>query len=273
MGYAMIGRRWAMVLIATFLLSAVPDAWRARGQEGPWPAPTAGSTGGGSSTSRGPPVAAPGLDDAQLQDPAFERFLDPRLLARAWERQDAASLTDMALLLAEGERVLLRSHKAFRPDHLLELAAYVAADLDDHATLERLARAAEARKDAALADLVKQADQLMATPTADRHDWASDIESISRHSLSVHQATLRHIRVIRICGDQESLDELKKAIQALPDLTPTQKAHALKAIADHSKNIKKSNPALRPTIHKLDRLARIYPPTRPTAGPLATADL
>ena len=62
------------------------------------------------------------------------------------------------------------------------------------------------RRDAALAALVKEAD---------RHDWASDIESISRYSLSVHQATLRHIRVIRICGDRESLDELKKTIQAL----------------------------------------------------------
>jgi len=249
------------------LISLGIAAGRARGLIDP----AAAQAGGTTPLTGSPPIVPAGAHpvalDAGLLDPAFNRLVNARLLAQAWERQDAALLTDMALLVAEGERILMRPHQAFRSDHLLELAAYVAADLDDHPTLKRLAKAAEVRQDAALAALVKQADQLMATPTADRHDWASEIESISRHSLSVHQATLRHIRVIRICGDRESLDELKKAIEALPDLTPTQKEHAVKAVEDHTNNLKQSNPALRHTISKLVRLTQIYPSPRSSAGP------
>jgi hypothetical protein len=265
----MMGQRRVLIAISFVLFSLGVAAGRVRALHDPAAAQAGGTTPRIGSPPIVPSDAHPGAEDADLQDSAFNRLMNARLLARAWERQDAALLMDMALLLAEGERILMRPHHAFRSNDLLELAVYVAADLDDHVTLKRLAKAAELRRDAALAALVKQADQLMATPSADRHDWASDIESISRHSLSVHQATLRHIRVIRICGDRESLDELKKAIQALPDLTLAQREHAVKAIEDHTKNLKQCNPALRTTISKLVRLTQIYPSPRSAAGPEA----
>ena len=48
----------------------------------------------------------------ELVDPAFGQYIDIRLLWQGWGSMDAGMLTDAALQLAEGERVLMRSHKA-----------------------------------------------------------------------------------------------------------------------------------------------------------------
>src|SRR5690348_10316522 len=55
-----------------------------------------------------PPSAA---NLAEFSDPAFARYVDVYAAGRALLDGDAAALTDAALALAEGERVLLRQHK------------------------------------------------------------------------------------------------------------------------------------------------------------------
>src|SRR5262245_61010621 len=81
-----------------------------------------------------------------VDDPAFERYVDMEALAEAWEDRDAEALTDIGLQLAEGERVLLRSHKGITAEQVLTVAARLAADQRDKKTLQRLSRAAEAQK-------------------------------------------------------------------------------------------------------------------------------
>src|SRR5690349_11388462 len=68
-----------------------------------------------------PPSATPPTDSemgepimvyslpAELTDPAFDKYVDISLLGRAWSSKDSALLTDIALQLAEGERVLMRA--------------------------------------------------------------------------------------------------------------------------------------------------------------------
>lgn len=83
-----------------------------------------------------------GLPD-ELQDPAFDRYVDLMLLVQALEARDPSAIADGALQLAEGERTLLRAHKAFSAAAALKLAARVAGEKKDQATLDRLTRFAQ----------------------------------------------------------------------------------------------------------------------------------
>lgn len=200
--------------------------------------------------------------ELEFSDPAFDRFFDQHMLAMAWLKQDASSLADVGLLLGEGERVLLRTRKNFESQKLLELAAYLAGDDEDHKTLERLAKAAELRGDKKLASLVKDSIKLMATPNADVHNIPLVAGADAAHFKAVHEATLRHLRVIAICGDKESVEALKKAIENMEELTKAQKEYIYKAAEDHSANLIRTNPELRSTINMLDRLGRSFSSVR-----------
>src|SRR5437764_15129181 len=80
---------------------------------------------------------APAL--AQERDPAYDRFVDLDQLSTAWEQKDPELLTDIALQLLEGERVLLRPNKYITADQVFNLAIKVAADTKDTPALKRLA--------------------------------------------------------------------------------------------------------------------------------------
>jgi hypothetical protein len=197
----------------------------------------------------------PSAPQSNSNDPAFDTFCNLRLLAKAWEQQDASGLADSALLLSEGERVLLRQRKSLVATHLLEIAVYAAAATGDKDTLSRLAHEAERREDAKLSELVKTAPDLLATPNKPPAAPVDNAPHSARsHGAAVHRATLRHIFVIRLCGDKESLDSLKQSIAEHPDMTAEQKEHAIKRIADHSLTVDHSNPALRPTLRFLEEL-------------------
>ena len=86
-------------------------------------------------------VAEPQIPD-ELQDRAFDQYVDMVRLQEAWDRLSAAALADAGLQLAEGERVLFRSHKALPADAVLKAAANIAVEKRDKQTLERLAKAA-----------------------------------------------------------------------------------------------------------------------------------
>lgn len=91
-----------------------------------------------------------------VDDPAFDRFVDLELLGAAIWDLDAAALADAGLQLAEGERVLHRSHKAgITARHVLKKAALLAAKKNDKATLQRLNRAAKRMGDEVLVSHVK----------------------------------------------------------------------------------------------------------------------
>jgi hypothetical protein len=64
--------------------------------------------------------------------------VDVLVLGEAWDYHDAAWLADVGFQLIEGERVLLRPHKALDAGKILVLATHVAADRKDQATLARL---------------------------------------------------------------------------------------------------------------------------------------
>ena len=65
---------------------------------------------------------------SDLADPAFDRYVDLSLLGTAWDLGDASLMTDVALQHTEGQRVLMRPHRAIVPEKLLEVAARLAIE-------------------------------------------------------------------------------------------------------------------------------------------------
>lgn len=202
-----------------------------------------------------PLVANSAIDVAQvdLDDPAFDRLVDRVLLARAWQDHDPALMADLGLQLAEGERILFRPHKAFESGRIIELAVYLAVDVNDKITLDRLSHVAKKTNSKHLSRLILEAPDLMKNPSADAHPIASSIESISPTSLAAHQAIVREIRALRISGDRAGLESLGKYVKSRKDLHDTQHQHIGKLINDASSA--SSMPlSLKTTITKLDRL-------------------
>ncbi len=90
--------------------------------------------------SSGSPAAAP-------TDPGFSGYFDEEAFRQAAGTMNAGAIADLALKLAEGERVLLRPHASgINSTAVLGLAVRVATETKDAATLERLAAAAEKGK-------------------------------------------------------------------------------------------------------------------------------
>ncbi len=80
-------------------------------------------------------------------DPAFSRYVDLTLLERAMSDLNASLLADVALELAEGERVLVRPHECgLTSDKLVAKAAALALRMNDPETIKRLEQAADAMK-------------------------------------------------------------------------------------------------------------------------------
>jgi hypothetical protein len=206
---------------------------------------------GGSST--GHPIPA----YASSNDPAFDVFVNVRHLAHAWARQDSSELTDLALLLAEGERLLMRNRKDITSAHLLEIVACCAAACGDRNSLARLEKVAENRHDQVLQAFIADASKLIPAQANGSKTPSSD-EASSRHSTLVHRATQRHILVIRICGDKESLDSLKKSVMDMSDLSAAQKDGLTQLISDNASSIAKSRPDLRATVQLLERIVEHY---------------
>lgn len=191
-----------------------------------------------------------------LDDPPFARHVDLILFGIAWDNQDPALLTDLGLQLMEGERVLFRPHKAIKSQQVLELAANLAADRHDRATLARLTRVAEQRNDGPLGRLLSQLTEK--APQESDHPIAHAIEDLTPASLQAHQALIRRIRAARYAGSQEGLDKLDKYSDRLSYLHPAQQSHIDKEIKKARANIK-GKTSMHDLVVILDRLAAITP--------------
>jgi hypothetical protein len=215
------------------------------------PRPISGSTLP-STASGDPPCVIP----ADLDDPAFAQHTNVLLLGVAWDNQDPALMTDVGLQLAEGERILMRPHRAIRSDRVLELAANLAGDRHDKATLARLARVANVRRDKRLKELVVRMAAESEKP--DTHPIAHAIEDITPSALEAHRAAIRRIRAARYAGSVEGLDKLDKYFDELPYLHKAQQDHIDKEIAKARAGISKVS-TLHDLVVTLDRLAAITP--------------
>ena len=154
----------------------------------------------------------------ELQDPAYDRYVNMADLAVAWRSQDAAALTDAALLLLEGERILMRPHAKLPADKVLQLAAKVAAEKQDKTTLDRLKKAAELHGKKELAAQLTASNKL-ASAVRSEEGLSIAVDAVTPEEFAAFHDLADRIRAARIAGDPTELQNLKEAIltgQALP---------------------------------------------------------
>ncbi len=238
-------------LAAVALIVSVPFLLDSTAQEGKAPAAVTGTT-----TAAPAPATAP-----DLNDPAFDRYVDLMLLGKAWNELDPALITDCALQLAEGERILMRSHKAVSSKQLLELAAKVAADKRDTATLDRLATVCNATKNTATLEQVTSARKLAgATRKVDPAMSVSAVDT-SPDQLALYQEAINGSKAAGILGDSIYFENLEAGLadktSVLVNLSEAQKNHLKKIMGEARDTMpKESAPGLAETLTKLKDASR-----------------
>ncbi len=215
------------------------------------------------------PAAAPAapaaaevmVDLSTISDPAFDRYVDLVLLGSAWDAMDAGLMTDCALQLAEGERILMRNHKAINSKQVLALAVKVAAEKRDTAALDRLASVCESTKNTAVSDQIASAKKLAGQSR--KVDPAVNVSAIdtSPTQLAIYQEAINGAKAATISGDATYFKNLEAGLNdkesMLASLTESQRAH-LKKIMGESRELmpKEASPQLTDTLEKLKGVSR-----------------
>ncbi|QDU28305.1 hypothetical protein ETAA8_34050 [Anatilimnocola aggregata] len=238
-----------VAIAAAALLIGVPFLLSTEAQEGKV-APTAAAA-----------VEAPAPLDFDLVDPAFDRYVDILLIGQAWDTLDPVLLTDCAMQLAEGERILMRSHKAVSSKQLLELAAKVAADKRDTATLDRLANVCGATKNTATLEQVAAARKLAGSSRKVDPAMSVSATETTPDQLALYQEAINGAKAAGILGDATYFDNLEEGLadkeSVLVTLSETQRSHLKKIMGDARGSMpKESNAQLTDTLAKLKDASR-----------------
>lgn len=171
----------------------------------------------------------------ELRDVSFDRYIDLLLLGEAWERLNPALMADVALQLAEGERVLLRKHKAFSAMELLNITVKIAIDRHDRETLERLQKYFEKVGDVAMVASLKATQKLAGETREIDPAFLISVEDTSYESYSVYREIIGEAKAAQYVDDRETIDALEAQIDRLAELSQKQKYH-LRAIMNQSRD-------------------------------------
>ena len=145
-------------------------------------------------------------------DAGFDGFANLGMLAVAWRQMDPVLVTDVALRFAEGERVLLRSHKAITTGQVFDLAIRVATEKRDKATLARLAKALEKSGDRTR---LEQVNLSMKVAGAARASDPSLQEGTPEELAAIRKLQFQ-IDAARIDGNGETLKHLETGLADAP---------------------------------------------------------
>ncbi|HUY32797.1 MAG TPA: hypothetical protein VMV69_08445 [Pirellulales bacterium] len=138
-----------------------------------------------------PPAPAPTLD------PGFGPQIDENL-ARAVHEGDAGLLTDTALQLAEGHRVLLRPHKELPTTGVMRMACRLGAERGDAASLDRLAKAAQTCGDKQLGDDIRAAQKTASAARSPQPTLLASVLDTPAETFALYRACLQDIRAARL---------------------------------------------------------------------------
>jgi hypothetical protein len=221
-------------------------------------------------TAKAPP--APVVEE----DPAFERYVDIAELADAWEDLDSAKLADIGLQLAEGERVLLRSHKGVTAEQVLTAAARIATEKGDSKTLQRLARAADAQKREGLATQVRAGLLKSKASRSGNPALKVQIDQADLDDVAALKALLEQITAARLSGDTAMLALIARDARTVRG-TDLQRKMVLKAVTDAQAALKEAKgDDVASALNKLSGMSRgtakkvdLPPPLPQAVAPLA----
>lgn len=168
---------------------------------------------------------APYVLPAELDDAPFAQYVDISLLGQAWAAKDAALLTDLALQLASGERILLRAHKAGSSRDLLGLAVKVAQSADDKAALERVAQAAGYLKYDDIVAMTKSSGKLAGASRKDEPALSVSVDQMPAEGFAAYGWLVNQVRSVELLGDKAALDAIEKWSESATGLTEAQKTY------------------------------------------------
>lgn len=158
-------------------------------------------------------IAKEESEDGQVSDPAFDQYVDMKLLGIAYSKLDPAGLTDGALQLAEGERVLKRSHKGMKAADVLEAAIRLASQKGDKASLERIAKHAQATNNQALSARITSLLQLAAVPRAAGAELK--LEDGSEEENRIAELVRQDVEGARLEGGAAKIDDITEFVKAV----------------------------------------------------------
>ena len=92
-----------------------------------------------------------------LADHGFDSYVSQEQIQQASDSGDPVFMTDVALQLAEGERVMHRSRRGITSAQMMKMAAKVAVNQGDNETLSRISRAVAKMGDS---DLTREINQI-----------------------------------------------------------------------------------------------------------------
>ena len=161
-------------------------------------------------------------------DPAFKSFIDLDQVGDALAGLDAARITDCALLLAQGEKVLLREHRGVSSAKLFTVALKVAADNRDEVTLKRLDKALRGSDNAELTALLSVS--LLQAKTRKVDPFTN--EKVSPESRALHASLSNEISLAKNLNDRPHLEHLQQTVSSMPELTTNHREHLHRQIKD-----------------------------------------
>lgn len=175
----------------------------------------------------------PAPQAAAVQDAAFDRFADLSILDDAMKGGRADVVLDLALQLAEGERVLLRSHKAVSADELFAAALQLASETGDKDTLARLSKAAKGLNKTELAGKIAAAEKLgAASRSAAGPELSLPVESTSLEAFALFKATLNSVKAAKVAKDVDELQLIDAELEKSEIFDDAQKQTLKKVLSD-----------------------------------------
>ena len=204
--------QWFCVFVAGFAVTGLTMATVVAADEKPADAQVATSR---ASVQVESPEPQEPLAWDEVEDPAFDRYVDLGLLALAWEKLNPALMTDVALQLREGERILARPHKAVRSEQLLGVALRMATQQHDKETLTRLEKALAAGAAEQLQAQLKATKALLADSRGNNVGKV-DPDTTSVEAFAQFKALKQELLRARLLNDQQTLEQLRNELALLP---------------------------------------------------------
>jgi hypothetical protein len=201
------------------------------------------------------PAAAQDGAPPVLSDPAYDRYVDIDLLANAWSQRNAELLTDLALQLAEGERVLQRPRKGINADQVFGAAVKVAADSNDKMALARIEKALTNLNKNELAAQAKMAQQLAAKSRAPDPSLNVSVETTPSAVFLLLKDTVDAIKAARLAQNSKGLEVIIKEIPQMKELSETQRRTLLKQATQAQADVPKDAREVDPSVDALNKLS------------------
>jgi hypothetical protein len=143
-------------------------------------------------------------------DPAFAKFVDLSFVAEGMAGPNASLLADVALGLAEGERVLVRTHRTgLTSEAMMAKVVKLAARSNDKMTLERIAKASTSLSKPQWAKLVTEAKEFAGVS---RDGPMVALGKIDVSTVALMERVRQACDVAELTGQKEPLEGLKKQI-------------------------------------------------------------